>query len=213
MPPPPYSIADTHRFAGTFDVETDGSRGAITLEPKAIFLHAHGAIGSDERFGLGMSFAGRLVVAYGPRDKVEIGAYRVDGDRLDGLWVPPGASSDDCAGCGSESSISEGDGVWRIDRAVAIDGSAYHGTLTIAPMQPPNAEGPRAVRMQWKLHDGDYSSFGIAFADAIYTTFSFEPEKPYAVAVYEPDSSCAVLDGVWLGSDEESLRRERLRRR
>jgi hypothetical protein len=212
----PFSVADTHRFAGSYAID-DGGGGIVRLEARGLFLHAHCEPDPrGERFGLGMAFNGRLAVAYGPHDKVEIGVYRVDGPRLHGLWVPPGAAGDDCAGCGIEensSHVGGTDGVLMIERAVAIDGSSYEGTLAVTPMAGPSRDAPhpRPVTLEWKLNDGEYTSFGIAFPDAIYTTFSFEPERPYAVAVYQPVADGA-LRGVILYKGATSFAPETLRR-
>ena len=98
------------------------------------FLHAEAGIESvGVRFGIAMPFAGRLVMAFGAKDKVEIGAYRVNGREVSGIWVPPGASDDDFARCGREESVVEAEGVWKIRRARAVDGSEYTGTVTLTP--------------------------------------------------------------------------------
>jgi hypothetical protein len=39
--------------------------------------------------------------------------------------------------------------------------------------------------MAWKLHDGEYHSFGLAFADAVYSTFNLAKDQPGGLAVYE----------------------------
>jgi hypothetical protein len=186
--PDPIALADS--FVGTYTVDgrpRDGStyNGTLRFERKGRFLHAEAQLGAlGTRYGLAMPFAGRLVMAYGPKDKVEIGAYTHEVNQLRGLWVPPGAATDDLNGCGREHSISTGTGIWMIDDAVAIDGNAYAGTLAIA-QKPDDDEDPCPVTMDWKLHDGEYHSFGLQYPDAIYTTFSFEPEKPYGILVYE----------------------------
>jgi hypothetical protein len=199
--PEPIQLAQS--FAGDYVVNgrtPDGTtyNGTLRFDRKGRFLHAEANLSPlGMRHGLAMPFAGRLVMAFGPKDKVEIGAYECEAHQLRGLWVPPAAASDDLSGCGKEHSQSTGTGVWLISEAVAIDGNAYHGTVTIT-QRPDDDEDPCPVQIDWKLHDGEYHSFGLQYPDALYTTFSFEPEKPYGIAVYEITAD--TLDGEWLSS-------------
>lgn len=211
--------ASLESFVGSYSVETGGRRGTLRLVRRGAFLHAEATLddGGDVRDGLAMPFAGRLVMAVGPKDKVEIGAYRVVGDRLEGLWVPPGADQEDFAKCGRENSVGgdlRGARPWTIADAVAIDGQAYHGTIKTEPAAPlaavKLAGEPAPIRITWNLHDGDFQSFGLAYADALYTTFSFEPEKPYGVIVYGVAGD--TLHGRRLDSGSYAITTETLRR-
>src|SRR5438132_1118950 len=90
-------ITGIEKLAGTYSVtgQTPQGRsynGQMNLEQRGAFLHAHAELELlGDRFGLAMPFAGRLVMAFGAKDKVEIGAYRIDGMKVTGMWVPPGA--------------------------------------------------------------------------------------------------------------------------
>src|SRR6476661_7799244 len=97
-------ITQANNFVGKYAVDGrthNGSayKGTLRFERKGRFLHAEADLGAlGARHGLAMPFAGRLVMAYGPKDQVEIGAYTTEGAQLRGLWVPPGASMDDLSG-------------------------------------------------------------------------------------------------------------------
>lgn len=183
------SPSDPTRFARTFELAEDvaggPSLGTVVFVQNGLFLHAdiRRADGS-EWAGLAAVFGGRLVIAFGPRDKVEIGAYRLDGDRLEGLWVPPAAKGTDLGICGREWSRRVSDGTWQIEQAHSIDGSAYHGMLTVTPRETGNA-ATRSADFLWKLQDGEYRSFGLVMPDAMFSTFCLEPESAHGIAVYE----------------------------
>lgn len=199
----PVEMAES--FVGTYRVEGCDSRGAsyrggLRLDRKGRFLHAEAVLDPlRTRHGLAMPFAGRLVMAVGPKDKVEIGAYTHEANQLRGLWVPPGAASDDTTGCGHEHSTSTGTGIWLIDHAIAIDGQPYSGSVTIAPACDRGDAEPCPVRIDWKLHDGEYHSFGLRYDDALYTTFSFEPEQPYGIIVYDLNSHSLIGTSLMSG--------------
>lgn len=188
-----HAIQPSEPFVGDYEIVSgrtpDGKPYAGTMQFTRCgkFLHATADLGSlGERYGLALPFAGRLVMVFGPKDKVEIGAYTLVGDQLAGLWVPPGAVDDDFSKCGNElSRRTAAPNSFEIQQAHSIDGSAYTGKVTTEPASASDTTQPRPVRFTWNLHDGDYHSFGLAFADAIFTTFSFEPDKPYGVAVFE----------------------------
>src|SRR5678815_1422204 len=105
---PDFGLLD--RFAGSYLVRGGGVgvtdySGKMELLRQRAFLHAQFKLDNGEiRHGLAMPWAGRLVLAYGPKDKVEIGAYRIQEDQMTGLWVPPGAAGSDYAECGHEHS-------------------------------------------------------------------------------------------------------------
>lgn len=141
-----------------------------------------------------MVWKSRLVVAFGPLNKVEIGAYDISPSMVVGLWVPPGADQADYLACGVERSIPQADQSWKITEAIAIDQTPYSGSIYREPAGTDGQSLPRALKMHWRLADGDFHSFAIEYADAIYATFSFEPEKPHGIAVYIPASS-----GPWPG--------------
>lgn len=208
------------RFVGQYAVEAHTPddqiyRGQMNLIRKGVFLHAAAKL--DEpvgiRFGLAMSFAGRLVMAIGARDKVEIGAYRIEGKNVVGMWVPPGAKDDDFAKCGREESVVESPGVWKITKAHAVDQSAYTGTVRVTPMDGgdlASSKDATPVKMAWSLHDGEYHSFGLAYADAVYSTFNLAKGEPHGIAVYTATGD--VLNGVWLSDGSTKLGSEMLRR-
>lgn len=221
------AIQPSESFVGEYQIVSgrtpDGRNytGTMTLERRGKFLHAAAALDVlGPRHGLALPFAGRLVMAFGPKDKVEIGAYTLVGDELTGLWVPPGASDEDFTKCGNERSRRSGaPNTFEIQKAHSIDGSAYHGKVVIAPVENPassarplTASAPRPVRFTWNLHDGDYHSFGLAYADAIFTTFSFEPDKPHGIAVYEPASGGDLM-GTLIDKAALTVWTEVLRRR
>lgn len=169
-------LAATARFAGSYKM-SGGS--VLRLAPQGAFLRVEGALD-----GLAMSFAGRLVIAFGPKDKMEIGAYRVGKNQMEGLWVPPAA--DDLIKCGREQSGGGKDGVWTITKAIAIDNTEYTGSVIVKPVQGADAaHRPTPVELEWRLHDGNYRSFGLVYDDAMYTTFSFEPDKPHGIILFE----------------------------
>jgi hypothetical protein len=210
-------ITLANNFVGTYAVDGrthDGAmyKGTLRFERKGRFLHAEANLSSlGTRYGLAMPYAGRLVMAYGPKDKVEIGAYTADGTQLRGVWIPPGAATDDLTGCGRENSVSTGTGIWLINDAVAIDGNAYSGSLAIT-QKPDDDEDPCPVTLDWKLHDGEYHSFGLQFRHTIYTTFSFEPDKPHGIIVYDVSESTSSLVGSVLSNESMIAGRETMTR-
>ena len=218
-------IEAAEAFAGRYDISDgrtpDGAAygGTMRMDRRGRFLHAEATLDDGRvRHVLAMPFAGRLVMAFGPQDKVEIGAYELtdEGRTLRGLWVPPGATRDDDTGCGREiSSAAEhataSTGVWTITDAVAIDGQPYHGTLTIRPVGAPmRSDTPVPIQLTWDLHDGQYESFGLSYPDALFTTFSFEPDKPYGLIVYAPTGD--ALRGVRRDSGADATGAETIRR-
>jgi hypothetical protein len=190
-------LSSTRRLIGTY---TLGAKDTLRLSAQGPFLRAEASCGTnDVRHGMAASFAGRLVIAFGPKDKVEIGAYRVSGNSMEGVWVPPAA--DDLTKCGREKSAGGKDGVWTITEAIAIDNTAYTGTVHVKPIQGVDAtKRPTPVEIEWRLHDGNYRSFGFACDDAMYTTFSFEPEKPYCLAVFDPRAD-GGFEGMWMTNE------------
>ena len=155
-------------------------------------------------------WAGRLVMALGAKDKVEIGAYRIDGKIVVGLWVPPGATDADFARCGREESVLESPDVFKITKAYAVDQSAYTGTVRLNPGLPAGAStSAQAVTMTWSLHDGEYHSFGIAYPGAVYSTFNLAKGEGHGIAVYTVVAD--VLAGRWLSDGSMELGNETLR--
>jgi hypothetical protein len=212
--------AQLDRFVGPYAVEGHTPddqiyRGQMNLIRKGAYLHAAAKL--DEpvgiRFGLAMPFAGRLVMAFGARDKVEIGAYRIEEKNVTGMWVPPGAKDDEFAKCGREGSVLEAPGVWKITKAHAVDQSAYTGTVRVTPMDAgdlASSTDGTPVKMTWSLHDGEYHSFGLAYGDAVYSTFNLARGEPHGIAVYTAAGD--VLNGVWLSDGNTKLGSEMLRR-
>lgn len=170
------------------------SLAAIAFEPQGSFAHSTAQLERDgTRYGLAALFRGKLLIATGPKDKVEIGAYRIQGDRLSGIWVPPGAKGCDLAMCGREESIRGDNDSFHIQKAHAVDQMPYTGSLTLTYLDPPEV-ATRRVKFNWRLHDGDYASFGLAADDVLVSTFNFEPDTPFAIGLYEPSH------GEWRGT-------------
>jgi len=194
---------DPTPFVRSFDVIEDDPTslpvGTTTFERHGLFLHAMTRRrDGDDLSGLAAVFGSRLVMAFGPLNKVEIGAYRAEGDRLEGIWIPPGAKGSDLGICGRERSRRESAGQWRIEEARSIDGSTYSGKLTVTSRDSAAAK-PFVADFLWTLHDGVYHSFGLVLADAMFSTFCFEPDKPHGIAVYEASSPMllgTLLDNV-----------------
>jgi hypothetical protein len=186
------------------------SRGTIHFESHGTFAHSHAVMErGEERYGLAAIFRGRLVIAMGPKNKVEIGAYHLSGNRLEGIWVPPGAKGCDLAMCGRELSHRDRDSTFTIDNAHAVDQMPYTGRLSLDFLDPETVP-VRRVKFNWALHDGEYASFGLAAAEILVSTFNFEPNTPFAIGLYEPHH------GQWRGtiahSDAEGVSRETLKR-
>ena len=160
---------------------------------------------AGERHGIGMIVGERLVISWGPKDKVEIGAYVIEDSQMTGTWVPPGARGSDMAICGREQSVQVGEGVYEIIAAKAIDGSAYTGRIHIAPLHPiPDGKPPFAVHMRWQLDDGEYTSFAISFGEALFAIFSFQPDDWHAISVFERAAS-GTLNGYTFAKDANQL--------
>jgi hypothetical protein len=186
------------------------SRGTVRFEPYGFFAHSHAVLERGEtRYGLAAVFRGRLVIAMGPKDKVEIGAYHRSGNRLEGIWVPPGAKGCDLAVCGREVSRLDFDTTFTIDQAHAVDQMPYTGRVSLDYLDPESVP-VRRVKFNWSLHDGEYSSFGLAAGEILVSSFNFEPETPFAIGLYEPHN------GQWRGtiahSDHPDLSHETLKR-
>ena len=64
--------------------------------------------------------------------------------------------------------------------------------------------------MTWKLHDGDYHSFGLAFEDAVYSTFNLAKGQPHGLAVYERHEN--EWRGRWIVDPDRPLGIGTLRR-
>lgn len=212
----PRGAAPSTHLVGRYQLEGAPDSGPIHIEWRGAFLHVSGA-----REGIGMTFAGRLVIAFAPPtpagevnvgERVEIGAYDVRDGEAHGLWVPPAASQADYSACGVEVSAVDAaqPGVWIIRRAVAIDGSAYAGRVSRKAMGPAAPQEPTAVEMNWDLEDGQFRSFGLDYGDAVYSTYCLEPGKTHGVAAYE--AGAPAMNGWSLVSGEREARRERLRR-
>lgn len=199
-----FQIVDAVSAAG------ERSTGKVRFEPHGTFAHSYAEMDSGEtRYGLAALFRGRLVIAMGPKNKVEIGAYHLSGKRLEGVWVPPGAKGCDLAMCGRESSLLDFDTTFAIDTAHAVDQMPYTGRISLRYLDP-EAVTVRRVKFDWTLHDGEYASFGLASGDVLVSTFNFEPNTPFAIGLYEPHG------GHWRGtiahSDAEGVSTERLMR-
>lgn len=212
---------ELERLTGQYALLSPLDQGELHLVRRGAFLHVEGV-----RTGIAMPWAGRLVMAFGPLNKVEIGAYQIapagvtagvaggvaEGvGGVTGLWVPPGADQSDFSACGVERSIPQPDGTWKISHAYAIDKSEYAGHIHRIPFDV-TASLPRALKMHWQLEDGDFHSFAIEYADALYATFSFEPEKPHGIAVFEPPAGERAWRGYSLSLGQAALTTETLTR-
>ena len=176
---------------------TAGQPCPVTFTRHGNFYEVRAAPGAaGERHGLGMFVDERLIISWGPKDKVEIGAYRIAGKEMTGTWVPPGARGSDMSICGHERSTQVEPNTYEIVEAKAIDGSAYTGRITIEPLEPgSDLTPPFAARMRWHLNDGEYASFAIAFGQAMFAIFSFQPDDWHAISVFEPQQ-----DGSYRGN-------------
>jgi len=170
-------------FAGAYRVSGPCYSGSASLSAHGLFSHVIAQLdGIGERHGLAVELDGRLLIAWGPKDKVEIGAYRITGDSMHGVWIPPAATGDDLSACGSEKSVRVSENEWRIEQAHDLEKKPYTGTITIEPV---SGDQPRIVKILWTLHDGEYRSFGLRGEDWMVSTFNFEPGTPHAIAAYE----------------------------
>jgi hypothetical protein len=193
MPDAHPQLLSPSSISGAWRIDADGE---IRLVEDGLFMHAEG-----RRSGLAVLAGKRLLAAYGPRHKVEIGAYVVRGEQLSGLWIPPDARGADVSICGRELSKKTGEHAWTITQAHAIDQSAYTGTLALELVQPGTDRTPGVARFHWALHDGEYHSFGLVFPDALVSTFCFEAGAAHRIAAYSPTA------GGWSGwtLDNETL--------
>jgi hypothetical protein len=204
-----FQLADT--FAGAYRLDgIDAKRknyvGSAVIAPQGLFGHVAAAIENAlPRHGLAVVQDKRLLIAWGPKDKVEIGAYWLGADSMHGIWIPPTAGGLDMSICGQEKSVRVGLNEWRIEQADDLEKNPYTGTITIRPI---SGDQPQIVEILWKLHDGEYRSFGLRGDDWMVSTFNFEPEKPHAIAAYEriQDGWKGVL--VW--NDDREVSRETL---
>lgn len=190
----------------------DGHRAptAIRFEPQGLFAHSVARVDdASEVYGLAALFRGRLLLATGPRDKVEIGAYCRSGEKLVGIWVPPGAKGCDLAFCGRELSHRVGDCTFQIDDAHAVDQMPYTGRLTLDYVDD-DSHAVRRVKFNWSLHDGEYSSFGLASGEILVSSFNFEPSQAFAIGLFEPRGN--KWQGTIAHSDAAGVSRAVLRR-
>jgi hypothetical protein len=205
------SFKSADRFAGTYRIDglsADGANyfGSATVTAKGLFGHISAIIEPKiERHGLAVLAKRRLLVAWGPKDKVEIGAYTIQGDSMQGIWIPPAASGNDLSACGQEKSVRVAENEWRIEQAFDLEHKPYTGTISV---QVVSDGTPRIVEILWRLHDGEYRSFGLLGEGWMASTFNFEPGSPNAIAAYEriPDG----FKGVQLWKDQRTLGHETL---
>ena len=195
-----FKLADT--FAGIYRIDgisADGSNyfGLAAITSHGLFGHVAAIIEpKTERHGLAVATDQRLLIAWGPKDKVEIGAYTIQGDSMHGIWIPPAANGADLSACGQEKSVRVAENEWRIEQAHDLEHKPYTGTISI---QPVSDGRPRIVEIVWRLHDGEYRSFGLMGDGWMVSTFNFEPELQNAIAAYDriPDGFKGVQ--IWKG--------------
>jgi hypothetical protein len=203
------AFATSSTFSGTYRIEGEGNSGIAEVIPNGLFAHIRANLDPiGTRFGLAVLFDQRLLIACGPEKKVEIGAYRITGDRMHGIWIPPDAAGDDLSACGQEQSVRVDSQTWKIQQAHDLEKKSYTGSITVRPIGTSSPDEPQMVRILWKLHDGDYNSFGLLGDDWMVSTFNFAAGTDHAIAAYEKSSD--GWSGVQLWNDYEALRRERL---
>lgn len=208
---PAASFAGKYLITDATDPAGSHYTGEMTMEPHGLFGHVSARLsGAGDRFGLAVLFDNRLLIAWGPKDKVEIGAYRISGEKMTGIWVPPGAKGDDLSACGQEVSRRTDTGEWEIEKAYAIDQQPYTGRVIVTESGPSTSQQYQIVQVGWNLHDGIYHSFGLKLGDFMVTTFSFEPEQPYGISAYSVTP--AGWEGAQVWKDSIVLAREQLKR-
>ncbi len=132
---------------------------------------------------LAFPVGGRIAIAFGPKDKMEIGAYTIAGNRATSLWIPPAAKGESLSICGQEKLIKRNETIWNIEEARSIDGSSYSGYLEIAPLKP------GMVGMTWNLADGKFESVGLKFDDAIFSCWNVGDAAEHGIIVLDPQGS------------------------
>lgn len=182
-----YHVLDARSAGG------EQSIGSIRFEPYGWFAHSVATVDEQVVHGIAALFRGRLLMATGPKDKVEIGAYHLAGDLLHGIWVPPGAKGYDLTICGRERSQRVSGSTFEIEEAQAVDQQPYTGRLAIHHLDDESTPVRRA-KFNWTLHDGEYASFGLAQREVLVSTFNFEPNTPFAIGLFEFDA------GRWQGT-------------
>jgi hypothetical protein len=175
-------------------------RGVSRIEETGAFYRLEVKLdGARTLYGLGRRQGNVLAFAVGPKDKVEIAVYQIEGDQLRGLWVPPDAKGDDLSICGREHSVRSGANEFTIKEARSITGEAYTGRITIE--EQPGKMDTKAVpvKMTWHLNDGVYHAVGIKQDTQIFAVFSFEPEAQHGVVVYTMADE--GYQGVWVNNE------------
>jgi hypothetical protein len=202
------SFEPANTFAALYEAKGTSSDGAsylgfAAIHPHGLFGHVSSIIGKTERHGLAVLTDQRLLIAWGPKDKVEIGTYEVRGDSMHGIWIPPAAKGDDLGVCGDEKSIRIAENEWRIEQAHDLEKNPYTGTISIQPI----SEGKvRIVEILWRLHDGEYRSFGLEGDGWMVSTFNFAPEFPHAIAAYKRIPG--GFKGVQIWKDDRAVSHE-----
>lgn len=184
-------------LAGTYQ----GAASTLVLSDHGMFLHSQETFSDGTvRYGIAARVGNRLALSFGPKNKMEIGVYRIQGANLIGRWVPPAARGVDLSILGREEHTGGIDGRWTITDAVSITGERYTGELQVSPPAPHNA-GIVRVKMQWTLHDGVYDAFGLHGGDAIFACFNLG-EGSHGVAML--DIIDGRLEGIAAFSDTEA---------
>ncbi len=167
-----------------FEILSPASGSVSTVKNGQFFDVTIDATGQTAH-GLGKVVGDSFAIAIGPVGKMEIGAYMVAGDRATGTWIPPGAKGDDLSICGREKLVRDPASgasrtVWKIEEAVAIDGSRYEGQIIVEPA----AEG--IVKMTWDLADGKFESVGIVTPGGYVSCWNVGEPARHGIIVAHP---------------------------
>jgi hypothetical protein len=189
-----------------------GYQGSLKLTRHGLFYHADVDRGGEHPpcGGLAMVVGSQLVLAFGPHDKMEIGAYTVRGDRATSMWVPPAAKGDSLDICGREELSLKAAGVWTINAARAIDNSTYSGEIHVSTLSAPADDLPGVATMTWQLNDGTFNSFALVYPDALLSCWNLGEEKKHGIAAWEMDGD--VWTGAMLASGAHTALAEELRK-
>src|SRR5262245_42150273 len=126
-------LADNYRATGA---SSDGKpySGRAIFAKHGLFAHVASHLDPvGTRHGLAVVINERLLIAWGTKDKVEIGAYTIGADRMQGLWIPPAATGNDTSACGNEKSIRVDERTWKIEQAHDLEKNPYTGTIHLDP--------------------------------------------------------------------------------
>jgi hypothetical protein len=188
------------RIAERYEI-TAPAPGRATFVRNGLFWDVTIESKGQTTYGLAMIVGKRFAIAIGPKDKMEIGAYQISGDRATSLWVPPAAKGDDLKICGREQLVKASDSVWRIEQAVAIDNSSYSGTIEVKPVTPTSDNKPGIVAVTWNLNDGVFASFALRYPDGLLSCWNVGDKAPHGIMGLDGDGTSFVTSTAMHGSD------------